>query len=72
MFIPRLNNTKLNIFQGGTATITVKNIPDGVRAMYYVYDYSQQCGTGSMSFKDTEGQATIYGPNGSGWFFSFD
>ena len=37
--------------------------------MYYVYDYSQQCGTGSMSFKDTEGQATIYGPNGSGWFY---
>ena len=36
--------------------------------MYYIYDYSQNVGMGSMSFSDSEGQSTIYGPNGSGWF----
>ena len=66
-----LSNTKLHIFQGGTngpETITVSNVPDGVTAMYYIYDFSQQCGNG-MSFKDSEGLSTIYGPNGAGWFF---
>ena len=68
-----LYKIKLHIFQGGTngpETITVSNVPDGVTAMYYIYDFSQQCGNG-MSFKDSEGLTTIYGPNGAGWF-SFD
>ena len=63
----------MHIFQGGTngpETITISNIPDGITAMYYIYDFSQQCGNG-MSFKDSEGLTTIYGPNGAGWF-SFD
>merc|ERR550532_1704215 len=50
----------------GPETITVSNVPNGVTAMYYIYDYSQNVGMGSMSFSDSEGQSTIYGPNGSG------
>ena len=37
--------------------------------MYYIYDYSQNVGMGSMSFSDSYALTTIYGPNGSGWFY---
>jgi hypothetical protein len=50
----------------GPETISVPNIPDGVTAMYYIYDYSQNVGMGSMSFSDSDALSTIYGPNGSG------
>jgi hypothetical protein len=50
----------------GPETISVSNIPDGVTAMYYIYDYSQNVGMGSMSFSDSDALSTIYGPNGSG------
>ena len=49
----------------GPETITIKNIHDGVTAMYYVYDYSDEIGT-TMSWTDSEAQATIFGPNGGG------
>ena len=70
-----LTQYQITHFQGGTngpETISITNVPVGYTAMYYIYDYSQQCGNGYMSFSDSEGQATIYGPNGSGWFFSFN
>ena len=46
-------------FQGGTngpETISIKgeNIPDGVTAMYYIKDYSNVIGQGSMSFKQSD------------------
>ena len=66
IFLP---NIKLLNFQGGTngpETISVSNIPAGVTAMYYIYDFSQNVGMGSMAFSDSDAISTIYGPNGSG------
>ena len=54
---------KLKIFflllQGGIngpETISIKgaNIPDGITAMYYIKDYSNVIGQGSMSFKQSD------------------
>ena len=52
-------NVFLFHFQGGTngpETISIKgeNIPDGVTAMYYIKDYSNVIGQGSMSFKQSD------------------
>ena len=49
----------LFLLQGGTngpETISIKgeNIPDGVTAMYYIKDYSNVIGQGSMSFKQSD------------------
>ena len=50
--------------QGGTngpETISIKgeNIPDGVTAMYYIKDYSNVIGQGSMSFKQSDAKVFL-------------
>ena len=56
------------IFQGGNngpETISIKEIPDGLTAMYYVYDYDDKIGK-TMSWLNAGAKSTIYAPNGGG------
>ena len=57
-----------NIFQGGDngpETITVKNVPEGIKVMYYVKDFSNKVGK-TMSWKDTQAKGNLFAPNGGG------
>ena len=54
----------LLLLQGGTngpETISINgaNIPDGITAMYYIKDYSNVIGQGSMSFKQSDAKVII-------------
>merc|ERR1712077_97407 len=49
----------------GPETITIKNVPEGVKVMYYVYDYSNKIGR-SMSWADSDAKGTVFGPNNGG------
>merc|ERR1711997_1173278 len=49
----------------GPETITIKEIPDGLTAMYYVYDFSNKIGR-TMSWSDSESKSTIFSPSGGG------
>jgi len=49
----------------GPETITIRNIPDGLKLMYYVYDYSNKIGR-DMTWTQAAGKATVWGPNGGG------
>jgi len=49
----------------GPETITIKEIPDGLTAMYYVYDFSNKIGR-TMSWLNSEAKSTIFSPSGGG------
>jgi len=49
----------------GPETITIKNVPEGVKVLYYVYDYSNKIGR-DMTWSQAEAKATVWGPNGGG------
>lgn len=49
----------------GPETITIKEIPEGLTAMYYVYDFSNKIGR-SMSWADSDSKSTIFSPSGGG------
>jgi len=49
----------------GPETITIKEIPDGLTAMYYVYDFSNKIGR-SMTWLNSEAKSTIFSPSGGG------
>jgi len=51
--------------ENGPETITIKEIPDGLTAMYYVYDFSNKIGR-TMSWSDSESKSTIFSPSGGG------
>jgi len=49
----------------GPETITIKSIAPGIKAMYYVYDYSNLIGR-TMTWVASDAKANIFGPNGAG------
>lgn len=49
----------------GPETITIREIADGIKAVYYVYDFSNKIGR-TMTWVDSEAKSTIFGPNGGG------
>jgi len=49
----------------GPETITIKDIPDGLTAMYYVYDFSNKIGR-TMSWLNSDAKSTIFSPSGGG------
>jgi hypothetical protein len=49
----------------GPETISVKNVPEGIKVMYYVKDFSNKVGK-TMSWKDTQAKGNLFAPNGGG------
>ena len=49
----------------GPETISIKQVHEGYTALYYAYDYSNRVGS-AITWTDSQGKATIFGPNGSG------
>ena len=62
------SNFKKFLLQGGingpeTISINGANIPDGITGMYYIKDYSNVIGQGSMSFKQSDAKVIIASTN---------